>query len=82
VTRGRAAASCARVIFRERALPAPELQAELYADTARAISQLERDKALRAAGLKVVHFTWDQLFRQTERVIGWIRQAFSSPSAW
>lgn len=100
--------SCARVIFREHALPAPELQAELfaerpwradfywpqyatiaeadglakYADTARAISQLERDKALRAAGFKVVHFTWDQLFRQTERVIGWIRQAFSSPSAW
>jgi very-short-patch-repair endonuclease/predicted transcriptional regulator of viral defense system len=100
--------SCARVIFREHALPAPELQAELFAerpwradfywpqygtvaeadglakyeDTARAISQLERDKALRAAGFKVVHFTWDQLFRETDRVIGWIRQAFASPSAW
>jgi very-short-patch-repair endonuclease len=100
--------SCARVIFLEQGLPAPDLQAELFAerpwrvdfywprystiaeadglakyeDTARAIGQLERDKALRAAGFKVVHFTWNQLFADTGRVIGWIRQAFSSSGGW
>ncbi len=100
--------SCARVVFRDHALPAPDLQAELYAgrpwrvdfywpehstvaeadglakyaNPRLAIEQLERDKALRAAGFKVVHFTWGQLFRETEHVIGWIKQAFSSPSAW
>jgi hypothetical protein len=52
-----------------------------YADPARAAAQLERDQLLREAGYKVVHFTWRQLFRETERVIARIRGTFARPSA-
>jgi len=38
---------------------------------------LERDQMLREAGYKVVHFTWRQLFRETERLIARIRDAFA-----
>jgi hypothetical protein len=51
-----------------------------YADAGRAVKQLERDQLLREAGYKVVHFTWRQLFRETERVIGRIRGAFARSS--
>jgi predicted transcriptional regulator of viral defense system len=47
-----------------------------YADPRRAAAQLERDQMLREVGYKVVHFTWRQLFYETDRVIGWIRDAF------
>jgi hypothetical protein len=52
-----------------------------YADPRRAVAQLERDQLLREAGYKVVHFTWRQLFRETERLIARIRDAFARPSS-
>ncbi len=52
-----------------------------YADTRRAVAQLERDQLLREVGYKVVHFTWRQLFRETDRVIARICDAFARPSA-
>jgi hypothetical protein len=51
-----------------------------YANPARAADQLERDQLLRDAGYNVVHFTWRQVFRETERVIARIRDAFGRPS--
>lgn len=51
-----------------------------YADPRRAAAQLERDQLLREVGYKVVHFTWRQLFRETERLIARIRDAFARPS--
>ena len=50
-----------------------------YSSRRDALAQLERDKKLRAAGYKVVHFTYQQLFWETWRVIGWLRQAFAQP---
>jgi Protein of unknown function (DUF559) len=50
-----------------------------YADAGRAVRQLERDQLLREAGFKVVHFTWRQLFRETDRLIARIREAFARP---
>ena len=47
-----------------------------YESPARSIAQLERDQNLRAAGFRVVHFTWQQLFREQRLVISWIKQAF------
>jgi hypothetical protein len=47
-----------------------------YSSSARSIAQLKRDQALRAAGFRVVHFTWQQLFREQRLVIARIRQAF------
>jgi very-short-patch-repair endonuclease len=95
--------SCARVVFHEHRLPAPDLQVELgaerfagrvdfywrdyltiaeadgelkYSTKERSIAQLERDQELRAAGFRVVHFTWQQLFHEQLLVISWIKQAF------
>jgi predicted transcriptional regulator of viral defense system len=45
-----------------------------------AIDQLERDQLFREAGWKAVHFNWDQLFRETERVISWHKTAFARTS--
>jgi hypothetical protein len=47
-----------------------------YADTGRAISQLRRDAALRAAGFQVVHFTWAEITRTPGQVARSIREAF------
>jgi hypothetical protein len=47
-----------------------------YADTGRAISQLRRDAALRAAGFEVVHFTWQEIVRTPGQVTASIRAAF------
>lgn len=47
-----------------------------YKTSATSIAQLERDQLLRAAGFRVVHFTWQQLFREQLLVISWIKQAF------
>jgi predicted transcriptional regulator of viral defense system len=95
--------SCARVVFAERGLPAPELQVELgdetfaarvdfywpeyrtvaeadgklkYAEQGRAVAQLRRDQALRAAAFRVIHFTWFELFFRQDRVIAMIEAAF------
>ena len=47
-----------------------------YADTNRAISQLQRDAALRRAGFEVVHFTWSQINKVPHQVAASIREAF------
>lgn len=48
-----------------------------YDGRAEALAQLERDQRLRAAGLRVVHFTWYQLFGEQDMVINWIQRAFA-----
>jgi hypothetical protein len=97
--------SCARVVFYERGLEAPDLQVEFcgegfacrgdfywaryrtiaeadgmakYEDPARARDQLRRDRLLRDAGYKVVHFTWREIFETPEMVTTRIRKAFAS----
>jgi hypothetical protein len=47
-----------------------------YANTDRAISQLRRDAALRAAGFEVVHFTWPEIMKTPGQVAASIREAF------
>jgi Protein of unknown function (DUF559) len=46
------------------------------------IAQFQRDRLLRDAGYKVVHFTWHELFETPDLVITRIRQAFGSASAY
>jgi hypothetical protein len=41
-----------------------------------AVRQLRRDTRLRDAGFEVVHFTWGELFYETDRVIARILAAF------
>jgi Transcriptional regulator, AbiEi antitoxin/Protein of unknown function (DUF559) len=52
-----------------------------YADTRRAIDQLERDELLREAGFQVVHCTWNRILHEPEVVIAAIRQAFRRAAA-
>ena len=49
-----------------------------YENPGRARDQIRRDRLLRDAGYKVVHFTWRELFETPEAVIGRIRKAFAS----
>jgi very-short-patch-repair endonuclease len=51
-----------------------------YADPARAMAQLERDKRLREAGFEVVHFTWREVTRTPDKVAASIRAAFRRAS--
>ena len=51
-----------------------------YADPRKAIKQLDRDRLLRDAGYKVVHFTWGELFNSQRAVIARIRRAFAAPT--
>lgn len=53
-----------------------------YADKKDLIAQFQRDRLLRDAGYKVVHFTWRELFETPELVITRIRQAFASPGPY
>ena len=53
-----------------------------YDDPRRARAQIMRDIRLRDAGYKVVHFTWDELFRTPDRVIARIRAAFAATSSF
>lgn len=46
------------------------------------IAQFERDRLLRDAGYRVVHFTWRELFKTPELVITRIRQAFVAPTPY
>jgi len=46
------------------------------------IAQFERDRLLRDAGYKVVHFTWRELFDTPEIVIARIRQALGDMGGW
>jgi very-short-patch-repair endonuclease len=54
-----------------------------YADPARAILQLERDKRLRDAGYEVVHLSWQEITENPAYVAAAIRSAFrrSHPAA-
>ncbi len=40
-----------------------------YQTGADAIAELKRDRLLRERGLDVIHFTWEELFREPERVV-------------
>jgi very-short-patch-repair endonuclease len=102
--------SMARVVFREKGLPAPQLQVTIttadgrfigrvdfcwrkyltiaevdggfkYENTDRARAQLWRDKALRAAGYEVVHFSWVEITTQPDEVAAAIRAAFAARRA-
>ncbi|HXC85866.1 MAG TPA: DUF559 domain-containing protein, partial [Trebonia sp.] len=53
-----------------------------YAGNENLIAQFQRDRLLRDAGYKVVHFTWRELFKTPDLVITRIRQAFASASAY
>jgi hypothetical protein len=46
-----------------------------YQTGADAIAELKRDRLLREQDLEVVHFTWEELFRESERVVGRILAA-------
>jgi hypothetical protein len=46
------------------------------------IAQFERDRLLRDAGYKVVHFTWRELFETPGIVIARIRRALADKGAW
>jgi predicted transcriptional regulator of viral defense system len=46
------------------------------------LAQLRRDRLLRDAGYKVVHFTWRELFETPEVVIARIRRAFAAPTPY
>jgi very-short-patch-repair endonuclease len=45
----------------------------------RAIAQLRRDQLLRETGRDVVHFTWQQLFYEEDRVVTWLATSFARP---
>jgi hypothetical protein len=49
-----------------------------YSDGQDAVNQFERDRRLRDAGYKVVHFTWKELFETPETVIRRIREAMAA----
>jgi Protein of unknown function (DUF559) len=49
-----------------------------YENPGQARDQVRRDRLLRDAGYKVVHFTWRELFETPEMVITRIRKAFAS----
>lgn len=101
--------SCARVMFAEHGLEAPEVQVTIrgpgyffrvdfcwedrktiaeadglakYTDREDMLSQFRRDRLLRDAGYKVIHFTWRELFESPEVVIARIRKAFAAPSPY
>jgi very-short-patch-repair endonuclease len=53
-----------------------------YHDRKDLITQFERDRLLRDAGYKVVHFTWRELFETPEIVIARLRRALADKGAW
>jgi hypothetical protein len=48
-----------------------------YQSGADAIAELKRDRLLRDRGLEVIHFTWEELFRERERVVSRTLAAFA-----
>jgi hypothetical protein len=44
------------------------------------LAQFRRDRLLRDAGYKVVHFTWRELFETPAAVVARLRTAFASPT--
>jgi predicted transcriptional regulator of viral defense system len=53
-----------------------------YNDRKDYIKQLERDRLLQDAGYKVVHFTWEELFKTPEVVIARIRRALAAATPY
>jgi len=53
-----------------------------YNDRNDAIKQLERDRRLRDAGFRVVHFTWKELFGTPELVLRRIRAAIAATTPY
>jgi len=53
-----------------------------YAADKDLIAQFQRDRLLRDAGYKVVHFTWRELVKTPELVVTRIRQAFTETGAY
>jgi very-short-patch-repair endonuclease len=51
-----------------------------YASKDDILAQFRRDRLLRDAGYKVVHFTWRELFDTPAAVVARVRAAFSSAS--
>jgi very-short-patch-repair endonuclease len=47
-----------------------------YQSGADAIAELKRDRLLRELGLDVIHFTWEELFKQPHRVESRLVAAF------
>jgi predicted transcriptional regulator of viral defense system len=101
--------SCARVVFADAGLEAPEVQVTIrgpgfvyradfcwerrktiaeadglakYVTREDMLAQFRRDRLLRDAGYKVVHFTWRELFESPELVIARIRNALSAATPY
>jgi very-short-patch-repair endonuclease len=53
-----------------------------YNDRSDAIKQLERDRRLRDAGFRVVHFTWKELFGTPELVLRRIVEAIAATTPY
>lgn len=53
-----------------------------YSTKADILAQFRRDRLLRDAGYKVVHFTWRELFETPEVVVARIRRAFAAPTSY
>jgi hypothetical protein len=53
-----------------------------YTDRQDLIAQFERDRLLRDAGYRVIHFTWREIFATPEVVISRIRRALADSGAW
>jgi len=53
-----------------------------YSDRSDAVKQLERDRRLRDAGFRVVHFTWKELFGTPELVLRRIRAAIAATTPY
>jgi Protein of unknown function (DUF559) len=68
--------------WRERRVIAEADGLAKYAADKDLIAQFQRDRLLRDAGYKVVHFTWRELFKTPDLVVTRIRQAFVSPGAY
>jgi hypothetical protein len=53
-----------------------------YASAQDMLAQFRRDRLLRDAGYKVVHFTWRELFETPAEVIGRVRKAQAGPTPY
>lgn len=56
------------------------IEAVVAADSALRARKFRRDRVLRDAGYKVVHFTWRELFESPGVVIDRIRKALAAPA--
>jgi hypothetical protein len=75
---GQGGSKIARVDFfwREHGVVAEADGLLKYQTGADAIAELKRDRLLRELGLDVIHFTWEELFREPERVARRVLTAF------